>query len=185
MEALVARVAEPALRPYQRVGAKWLGLLTSLGLGACLADDMGLGKTVQVLALLLHVRAQGSALASRSPQLPSLIVAPASLIANWKAEIERFAPALSVFVAHSSESSLDLNNEQVLAGSLDGIALVITTYGVITRTAALRQRRWQLIVLDEAQAIKNAGAHQSRAVKQLVGAGRIALTGTPVENRLF
>lgn len=166
------------LRPYQHAGAKWLALLTTLGLGACLADDMGLGKTVQVLALLSHLR-----VASASHP-PHLIVAPASLIANWKAEIERFAPALSVFVAHPSECSIDLNNEQALAESLDDIALVITTYGVITRTPTLRQRRWQLIVLDEAQAIKNAGAQQSRAVKQLVGAGRIALTGTPVENRL-
>jgi superfamily II DNA or RNA helicase len=166
------------LRPYQQTGAKWLTLLTTLGLGACLADDMGLGKTVQVLALLLHLRA------ARAAQAPSLIVAPASLIANWKAEIERFAPTLAVFVAHPSECSIDLNNEPALTESLDDIALVITTYGVITRTPALRQRRWQLIVLDEAQAIKNAGAQQSRAVKQLVGAGRIALTGTPVENRL-
>ena len=166
------------LRPYQQAGAKWLALLTSLGLGACLADDMGLGKTIQVLALLLHLRAASTS------HPPSLIVAPASLIANWKAEIERFAPTLSVFVAHPSECSIDLNNEQALVESLDKIALVITTYGVITRTPAMRQRRWHLIVLDEAQAIKNAGAQQSRAVKQLVGAGRIALTGTPVENRL-
>jgi superfamily II DNA or RNA helicase len=168
------------LRPYQRTGAKWLALLTSLGLGACLADDMGLGKTIQVLSLLLHLRAEQAS----SSRVPSLIVAPASLIANWEAEIERFAPALSVFVAHPSECSIDLNDEHSLAESLDNIALVITTYGVITRTPALRQRRWRLIVLDEAQAIKNAGAQQSRAVKQLVGAGRIALTGTPVENRL-
>ena len=166
------------LRPYQQAGAKWLALLTSLGLGACLADDMGLGKTIQVLALLLHLRASSS----RHP--PTLIVAPASLIANWKAEIERFAPTLSVFVAHPSECSIDLNNDQALTDSLHEIALVITTYGVITRTPAMRQRHWQLIVLDEAQAIKNAGAQQSRAVKQLVGTGRIALTGTPVENRL-
>ena len=202
------------LRPYQQTGTKWLRLLTSLGLGACLADDMGLGKTIQVLALLLHLRtsqapeptsATGSRRrsgataksptasstreptspsASSSPHPPNLIVAPASLIANWKAEIERFAPALSVFVAHPSECSIDLNNEQALAESLDETEVVITTYGVITRTPTLRQKHWHLIVLDEAQAIKNAGAQQSRAVKQLVGAGRIALTGTPVENRL-
>jgi len=140
---------------------------------------MGLGKTIQVLALLLHMRAQQS-----SKSVPSLIVAPASLIANWKAEIERFAPDLPVFVAHPSECSIELNDEQALVESMDAMALVITTYGVVTRTPALRQRRWHLVVLDEAQAIKNAGAQQSRAVKQLVGAGRIALTGTPVENRL-
>ena len=200
------------LRPYQRAGAKWLALLTSLGLGACLADDMGLGKTIQVLALLLHLRAAHASESANAPdsprrtrgtaksrtqnsvlepssmpassRLPSLIVAPASLIANWKAEIERFAPGLSAFVAHPSECAIDLNNERALAESLDGMALVITTYGVVTRTPALRQRRWHLVVLDEAQAIKNAGAQQSRAVKQLVGAGRIALTGTPVDNRL-
>ena len=168
------------LRPYQQTGAKWLRLLTSLGLGACLADDMGLGKTIQVLALLSHLRAQQAC----PGHPPSLIVAPASLIANWKAEIERFAPTLSVFVAHPSECSIDLNNEQALTESLHEVALVITTYGVITRTPAMRKTHWHLIVLDEAQAIKNAGAQQTRAVKQLVGAGRIALTGTPVENRL-
>jgi non-specific serine/threonine protein kinase len=192
---LEATGLQATLRPYQQIGAKWLRLLMSLGLGACLADDMGLGKTIQVLALLSHLRVQQasesakatgsiSSSSASSPHVPSLIVAPASLIANWKAEIERFAPALSVLVAHPSECSIDLNNEQALAESLDEIALVITTYGVITRVPAMRQRRWQLIVLDEAQAIKNAGAQQSRAVKQLKGAGRIALTGTPVENRL-
>jgi superfamily II DNA or RNA helicase len=197
-----------ALRPYQLVGVKWLTLLTSLGLGACLADDMGLGKTIQVLALLLHLRAQQagegtpcldstrqarpmvdlrapiSHSAANVSSAPSLIVAPASLIANWKTEIERFAPGLSVFVAHPSECAIELDDEQALAASLEGIAVVITTYGVVTRTPALRRRRWQLVVLDEAQAIKNAGAQQSRAVKQLAAAGRVALTGTPVENRL-
>ena len=198
LRAVLARLRDPehetdlslkglraTLRPYQQTGAKWLRLLTSLGLGACLADDMGLGKTIQVLALLLHLRGElASELPAARSILPSLIVAPASLIANWKAEIERFAPTLSVFVAHPSECSIDLNNEQALTESLEKVALVITTYGVITRMPAMRHRRWQLIVLDEAQAIKNAGAQQSRAVKQLVGAGRIALTGTPVENRL-
>ena len=199
---------QAVLRPYQRVGAKWLRLLTSLGLGACLADDMGLGKTIQVLALLLHLQAErtgepagavGSRMRSRpnaaasasiphpapsGPFMPSLIVAPASLIANWKAEIERFAPGLAVFVAHPSECSIELDDEPALAASLNGIDLVITTYGVVTRTRAMRQRRWNLVVLDEAQAIKNAGAQQSRAVKQLAAVGRVALTGTPVENRL-
>ncbi|MBV8804753.1 MAG: hypothetical protein JO042_06890, partial [Sinobacteraceae bacterium] len=168
------------LRPYQQAGVKWLVLLTDLGLGACLADDMGLGKTIQVLALLLHLRAEQAS----EPPISSLIVAPASLIANWKAEIERFAPGLSVFVAHPSECAIDLHDEPALAASINGTDLVITTYGVVTRTPALRQRRWRLAVLDEAQAIKNAGAQQTRAVKQLAAAARIALTGTPVENRL-
>ena len=176
----LAKGLRATLRPYQVAGVKWLALLTGLGLGACLADDMGLGKTIQVLALLSHVRAQQTP----ESRAPSLIVAPASVIANWRAELERFAPGLSFFVAHPSESSIDLGDAAALQAALDGVDLVITTYGVVTRTPALRQRRWRLVVLDEAQAIKNAGAQQTRTVKQLVSAGRIALTGTPVENRL-
>jgi non-specific serine/threonine protein kinase len=189
---ILAQGLRATLRPYQTAGVKWLALLTSLGLGACLADDMGLGKTIQVLALLLHLRSQDarSALDPASMgrhaglRVPSLIVAPASLIGNWKSEIERFSPGLSLFVAHPSETSIDLSNEQAFDSALAGMDLVITTYGVVTRTPALRDRRWRLLVLDEAQAIKNAGSQQARAVKQLGAASRIALTGTPVENRL-
>jgi non-specific serine/threonine protein kinase len=184
------------LRPYQIAGVKWLALLTSLGLGACLADDMGLGKTIQVLALLLHLRSRDARGAKDSAgvrshtdrdvglRVPSLIVAPASLIGNWKSELERFSPALSLFVAHPSETSVDLSDERALDAALAGMDLAVTTYGVVTRTPALRGRRWRLLVLDEAQAIKNAGSQQARTVKQLVAASRIALTGTPVENRL-
>jgi non-specific serine/threonine protein kinase len=175
------------LRPYQQMGVKWLALLTDLGLGACLADDMGLGKTIQVLALLLHLREQAApdrtTQAERTQHEPSLIVAPASLIANWETEIERFAPDLKLFVAHPAECDIDLGEPQALAASLDGVDVAITTYGVLTRTAAIRERRWQTVILDEAQAIKNPGAQQSRAVKQLAARARIALTGTPVENR--
>ncbi|MGA7539047.1 MAG: DEAD/DEAH box helicase [Steroidobacteraceae bacterium] len=167
------------LRPYQVTGAKWLALLTGLGLGACLADDMGLGKTLQVIALLLHFRAQ-----ARDRAAISLIVAPASLLANWKAEIERFAPDLRAFVAHPCETTADLGEPAALDAVLHGADLVLTTYGMVARSAALRERAWRLVVLDEAQAIKNAGAQQSRAVKQLTAASRIALTGTPIENRL-
>jgi superfamily II DNA or RNA helicase len=183
-----------SLRPYQVTGAKWLTLLVSLGLGACLADDMGLGKTLQVIALLLHLRNGGGAARARSSggrkaadadaALPSLVVAPASLLANWRAEIERFAPILRVFTAHPSETDTDLASPQALDGALAGIDVALTTYGMITRTQALRSRRWRLVVLDEAQAIKNPGARQSRAVRELQSSGRIALTGTPVENRL-
>ncbi len=185
-----------SLRPYQVTGAKWLVLLTGLGLGACLADDMGLGKTLQVIALLLHLRAgaprSGAGVASvlrasrrAGPPSPlSLVVAPASLIANWKAEIERFAPGLKIFVAHPSETAADLSDSVELDAALQGADLALTTYGMVARSAALRERAWRLVVLDEAQAIKNAGAQQSRAVKQLTAEGRIALTGTPIENRL-
>ena len=181
------------LRPYQVTGAKWLVLLTGLGLGACLADDMGLGKTVQVIALLVHLRSRAGRAGrasrrrprdSREPASPSLIVAPASLIANWKSEIERFAPDLKVFVAHPSESDIDLGSADALGGALSGIDVALTTYGVVTRSEALRARPWRLVVLDEAQAIKNPGAQQTRAAKQLKAPARIALTGTPIENRL-
>ncbi|MEJ0034866.1 MAG: DEAD/DEAH box helicase [Gammaproteobacteria bacterium] len=187
---------QASLRPYQMTGVKWLTLLNRLGLGACLADDMGLGKTIQVVALLLQLRGRAVGTVSKSAgravvvagrpasAAPSLIVAPASLIANWKAEIQRFAPSLSVIVAHSSESTVDLTNEGDLKAALAGVDVAITTYGVVTRSEALRRIRWRLVVLDEAQAIKNPGAQQTRAVKQIQTDGRIALTGTPVENRL-
>jgi superfamily II DNA or RNA helicase len=190
---LAARGLTARLRPYQAVGAKWLALLIGLGLGACLADDMGLGKTVQVIALLLHLRAQAgpdgpkAARARRSGGVaggPSLIVAPASVLANWKDELARFAPALRVLVAHPSESAAELDSSEGLEAALAGIDVALTTYGVVARSAALRQRHWRLVVLDEAQAIKNPGARQTRAVKELRSGGRIALTGTPIENRL-
>ncbi|MBX3399378.1 MAG: DEAD/DEAH box helicase [Gemmataceae bacterium] len=158
------------LRPYQRTGYAWLRFVARLGLGGCLADDMGLGKTVQVIALLLDLK--------RDPAGPSLLVLPASLIANWKAELAKFAPGLAYAVAHPSEPK-DLGPAEV-----DALDLVVTTYGMLARTDWLRTRRWRLAILDEAQAIKNSGTKQTRAAKELVAAGRLALTGTPVENRL-
>jgi non-specific serine/threonine protein kinase len=143
---------------------------------------MGLGKTIQVLALLLDIRAgRQTAGASDAKAPPSLLVVPASLIANWKAEIARFAPALSAWVAHPSEQDACENDP---GPSLDGQDLVITTYGMAARLDWLRRREWNLVVLDEAQAIKNSGTRQTRAVKEIKAAARIALTGTPVENRL-
>ena len=173
--ALAAR-----LRPYQAVGLSWLALLDRLGLGACLADDMGLGKTLQVLALLLARKERSGAAPAGGP---ALLVVPASLIANWKAEIERFAPSLAVAIAHPSESERPLD-ELGSEDALRGVDLVITTYGLTHRLAWLAGRRWPLVILDEAQAIKNPGAKQARAVKALPARSRIALTGTPVENRL-
>ena len=166
------------LRPYQRDGVRWLRLLTQLGLGACLADDMGLGKTVQVLALLLARRR----LPTRD-RGQSLIVAPASLLANWQSELTRFAPTLRAIVVHPSvmaKGELEALSEERLAG----VDVAITSYGGLLRIPALRQAAWDLVILDEAQAIKNPGAKQTRAAKQLGAQGRIALTGTPVENRL-
>ncbi|HTU91274.1 MAG TPA: DEAD/DEAH box helicase [Gemmataceae bacterium] len=171
------------LRPYQRSGLGWLHFLGQLGLGACLADDMGLGKTVQAIALLLTLKGERNSSAKDAAKpAPSLLVVPASLIANWKAEIEWFAPSLTCAIAHPSERPS--GKEELSAQDVEGCDLVITTYGMLGRQPWLRQRDWRLAILDEAQAIKNAGTRQARAAKELRAAGRIALTGTPVENRL-
>jgi non-specific serine/threonine protein kinase len=170
--AATANAAPPdlraQLRPYQNVGVHWLRFMARLGLGACLADDMGLGKTIQIIALLLHFK--------QHEHSPSLLVVPASLIANWKSEIDRFAPTLSTLIVHPSEQM-----PHSVAGGTD---LVITTYGMLSRLPWLAQHAWELVILDEAQAIKNSGTRQTRAVKTLRASARIALTGTPIENRL-
>ncbi len=176
-EGLAAVSPGPALRatlrPYQEAGVRWLHLLSRLGLGAVLADDMGLGKTIQVLALLLTLK---------RPR-PSLLVAPASLLANWQAEAERFAPSLRCLVAHPS--ALPQEELRTLdAERLSGVDLVITSYGTLMRLPNLHDVCWHLIVADEAQALKNPAAKQTKAVKALQADARIALTGTPVENRL-
>jgi hypothetical protein len=166
------------LRPYQRAGLQWLHLLARLGLGACLADDMGLGKTVQVLALLLALKEQ-----SAGRHKPSLLIAPASLLANWEAEILRFAPSLKAQVVHPSA----MPAERLKADGADGLSdvdLAITSYGFLARVPWLTTTAWRLAILDEAQAIKNPGAKQTRTVKQLRADARVALTGTPIENRL-
>ena len=169
-----------ALRPYQQTGLRWLHLLSSLGLGACLADDMGLGKTMQVLALLLVLRRASKDGAARRT---SLLVAPASVLANWQAEIERFAPGLKTLVAHpSAMRAREL--QSLVADSLAGVDVVLTTYGTLLRLPSLLTVPFRLAILDEAQAIKNPGARQTRTAKQIDAKARIALTGTPVENRL-
>jgi superfamily II DNA or RNA helicase len=166
------------LRPYQQVGVRWLRFATTLRLGVCLADDMGLGKTIQVLGLLLlHRRGRGA------EEPPHLLVVPASLLANWQAEIERFAPELRVLIAHPSVTPPTALADPP-TGRLKELDLVITTYGSVARFAWLGGMDWSLVILDEAQAIKNPGAKQTRAVKALRARARIALTGTPVENRL-
>jgi SNF2 family DNA or RNA helicase len=163
------------LRPYQQTGLRWLWWLRKLGLGGCLADDMGLGKTIQVIALLLLGRREAAG--------PSLLVVPASLIANWTVELARFAPDLRVLVAHGSAHPAETLPAR-LEADLPACDLVITSYGTLARLEPLRQRTWDTVVLDEAQAIKNAGTRQARACKALRGRVRLALTGTPVENRL-
>lgn len=171
------------LRPYQRQGAHWLWFMNRLGLGACLADDMGLGKTIQVISLLLALKRQPT-----NPACPStsLLVVPASLIANWKSEIQKFAPSLKVLFAHPSETPVASVSSLVEdpAKKLGQYDLVITSYSLLLRLPWLKDTRWNLLILDEAQAIKNPGARQTKAAKELQGHCRIALSGTPIENRL-
>jgi non-specific serine/threonine protein kinase len=185
------------LRPYQADGVRWLWFMLRLGLGACLADDMGLGKTIQVIDLILRLQGGGSTskrAANREEGEtpaglragPSLLVVPASLVGNWKGELEKFAPQLRVCLAHHSEmdaASLDQIARQP-ARELAKYDVVITTYTLVRREEWPRKVDWRLVVLDEAQAIRNAGSAQSKAVRQLRSAGRVILTGTPVENHL-
>jgi SNF2 family DNA or RNA helicase len=155
------------LRPYQKRGLAWLAFLDRVGLGALLADDMGLGKTVQLLALAVLTAGRG----------PTLVVCPMSVVGNWQREAERFAPGLSVHVHHG--------DDRVGAAGLAGHDLVITTYGVVARDLAeLSEVDWDRVVLDEAQYVKNSSAVQAKAVRVLPARHRVALTGTPVENRL-
>ncbi len=163
------------LRPYQGRGVGWLVFLEKWGLGACLADDMGLGKTLQLLGFLLHLKAENKL------ENPTLIVCPTSVINNWEREAQKFAPSLSVLVHHGS----DRNSGKAFASRVKDKDIVITSYALVYRDLkTFVNISWQGIVLDEAQNIKNSQAKQSLAVRQLATGFRIALTGTPVENRL-
>ncbi|MBF0154511.1 MAG: DEAD/DEAH box helicase [Magnetococcales bacterium] len=165
------------LRPYQKAGVEWMHLLSGLGLGACLADDMGLGKTIQILSLLL-VQGQKGGL-----RQPSLLVAPASLLANWATEIERFAPGITTLIVHPSAMPVE-QMKVLMPERFQGIDLTITSYGTLLRVPVLAEVHWHLVVIDEAQAIKNPKAKQTQAAKVLKARARIALTGTPVENHM-
>lgn len=180
------------LRPYQRAGLQWLHLLTQLGLGACLADDMGLGKTIQVLSLLIVLKQQARTTVTKGrkktkghekPSGPSLLIAPASLLANWAAEITKFTPDINALIAHPSAMSTE-ELKTLPTVRLADVDLVITTYGSVIRLPWLTEMSWRLVILDEAQAIKNPNAKQTKAIKRLKTGTRIALTGTPIENRL-
>ncbi|WP_046733347.1 DEAD/DEAH box helicase [Streptomyces humi] len=165
------RPAEPpaglhaTLRDYQLRGLAWLDLMTSLGLGGCLADDMGLGKTITVIAL--HLK--------RARTEPTLVVCPASLLGNWQREIARFAPGVPVRRFHGPDRSLD---------GLDG-GFVLTTYGTMRATAnRLAEQAWGMVVADEAQHVKNPYSATAKALRTIPSPARVALTGTPVENNL-
>jgi non-specific serine/threonine protein kinase len=164
------------LRDYQQKGLNWLHFLHTLRFGACLADDMGLGKTIQLLAFLSVVK-------TGKPENGSLLVIPASLIANWVNEIKRFYPDLHYYIAHP-----DMQPKKMVKAlkkkELDSLDLVITTYSLSQKYEWLQAYSWLYIILDEAQAIKNPGTKQTRAIKKLQAKNRIILTGTPIENRL-
>ena len=172
--SLPGTALKATLRPYQEHGVRWLGFLNQLGLGACLADDMGLGKTIQVLSLLLVLKARAAD--HGQGRLPHLLVAPASLLGNWRAEAARFAPSLVLRIAHSSGDGMNPD-------SVAGADLIATTYGTLATTEWLRKLSWDTVILDEAQAIKNPGTRQTKCVTSLDARVRVALTGTPVENR--
>jgi len=159
------------LRAYQENGYHWLNKMSQWGFGACLADDMGLGKTVQMIAFLeyqrVHIGGQ------------VLLILPASLIGNWQKEIEKFAPEMSYQILHKS----DLKNSEAIQIRKGGF-LYITTYGMAVRLEELKNRKWDCLILDEAQAIKNPGTKQTKAIKAIPAKLRIAMTGTPIENRL-
>ncbi|HVY23544.1 MAG TPA: DEAD/DEAH box helicase [Steroidobacteraceae bacterium] len=175
-EVTVPATFTGSLRPYQRRGMSWLAHLTQLGLGACLADDMGLGKTVQLLAYLLH-RQQ----IENEDTRPMLLVCPTSVVGNWEREIARFAPALNI-LRHYGVTRIQ--NAEDFAEQGAG-KLVITSYGLMRRDASwLRDVQFAVVVLDEAQFIKNADSATARTARALKSSTRIALTGTPVENHL-
>lgn len=163
------------LRPYQTRGLSWLAFLADLGLGACLADDMGLGKTIQLLALESHQRSE------RPVARPTLLLCPMSLVGNWQREAARFAPHLRLYPHHGRERCHGTD----LADHLATADLVVTTYHTATRDIdELAAYDWERLVLDEAQAVKNSQSRAARAVRRLPARHRVALTGTPMENRL-
>ncbi|MBS4021333.1 MAG: DEAD/DEAH box helicase [Dethiobacter sp.] len=157
------------LRPYQERGFRWLYTNRERGLGSCLADDMGLGKTLQVITLLLKLKEEGGL------KTPALIVCPTTLLSNWEKECARFAPGLQVAVCHGPDRNL----------TPSGVDVILTSYGVVRNDKKqLAKTRWSLLIIDEAQNIKNADTAQSRALKEIKAGSYIAMSGTPVENRL-
>ena len=159
-----------ALRPYQRAGTDWLYNMISNGFGCCLADDMGLGKTIQILAML-------TSMFEKNLLTNVLLAVPSSLMGNWQNEIEKFAPTLPFTLLDQSEAKMQKLN-------LQEQGLFITTYKRASNRACIQTTQWDLVILDESQAIKNPGTKQSKSIKALTTRGRIAMTGTPVENSL-
>jgi len=161
---------QATLRDYQQRGFEWLARNTALGFGSLLADDMGLGKTIQIITLLLQFLKDG-----RLDEGPALVVVPTSLLTNWQRELETFAPDLNVYTYHGSDRRFDF----------EGVHVVLATYGLLRRDEQkFSGPKWALMVADEAQAIKNHATAQAKAARKIRAGARIAMTGTPVENRL-
>lgn len=157
------------LRPYQKRGYRWLYSNVTKGLGSCIADDMGLGKTIQVISLILRLKEEGKL------EKPCVVICPTTLVGNWQKECQRFAPKIRVSIYYGSKRVLQTKNKDV----------VITTYGIVRQDKdKFKKKEWTLCIIDEAQNIKNPETGQSKAVKQINAWGYIAMTGTPVENRL-
>ncbi len=167
----VPKTVHASLRPYQKDGYEWLTTMDSIGFGACLADDMGLGKTLQVLTYLENLR-------KKKPDAHVLLVVPASLIGNWSHEQEKFAPDMNLMILHG------LSNSTLQKMIRKPAFLNITTYGMTVRLSELAKQKWDCIILDEAQAIKNPLTKQTRTIKTFQGRMKIAMTGTPIENDL-
>ncbi|WP_150468840.1 DEAD/DEAH box helicase [Cysteiniphilum sp. SYW-8] len=162
---------QATLRPYQVRGLSWLAYLESIGMNPCLADDMGLGKTMQIISLLL----------ARKAETPALLVAPTSVIGNWDREISKFAPELKTYIYHGANRKADMFHK-----AIENTHIVITSFGLLRRDKNVFQsQHWSRIIVDEAQNIKSPTAAQTKALCSLEGQSRIALTGTPVENRLM
>ncbi|MFF2796927.1 DEAD/DEAH box helicase [Lysinibacillus xylanilyticus] len=165
------------LRPYQHEGFEWLVFMREQGFGACLADDMGLGKTVQLISYLLHLHE------TTEDTKPSIIICPTSVLGNWQKELARFAPSLNVHTHYQANRAKEDAFKQLVGREKPHV--ILSTYGTVSQDAEfLQEVEWSTVVLDEAQNIKNMQTLQSRAIRKLQGTHHIALTGTPVENRL-
>ena len=168
VEVTVPETLVGELRPYQKVGLKWLWTNISKGFGACVADDMGLGKTIQVISIILKMKEEGTL------NKPVLVICPTTLMGNWMKELQMFAPSLDVVTYHGTERELDVNHD-----------VILTTYAIMRiDVEELKKHTWGMIIVDEAQNIKNPDTAQTLAIKMLKSDVKIAMTGTPVENRL-
>jgi SNF2 family DNA or RNA helicase len=177
------KTLQGTLRTYQKRGLAWLHYLETLGLNGCLADDMGMGKSLQVIARLVQEREQVPKSKKSASIPPTLLIAPTSVVGNWQKEIEKFAPHLRSLIHHGSDR---LQKKEAFQAAIASCDVVITSYSLVRKDAALLSEvEWRRIVIDEAQNIKNPKAAQTKAIYKLPAQYRLALTGTPVENRLL